>query len=289
MKKLPVPASVKIKGLPFALKVAALVLLIVALARPQTGAGMSEVSARGVDIMMAVDTSTSMDINDIPPTRLEAAKTAMINFVSRRQSDRIGLIVFAGTSFTRCPLTLDYNALISFIKPVSSGMVEDGTAIGMALANGVNRLKNSKAKSRIIILLTDGMNNRGLIDPDTAAGIAAAEGIKVYTIGIGTRGQFYMDVDDPLFGRRRVSVQSDIDDELLKRIAQKTGGRYFSAEKGGELDRIYGEIDQLEKSDVKSKVYYDYTERFAPFALAALALLIAAWSLEQSPLRSLPE
>lgn len=285
----PAPAAVRLRGLPFAAKVFAAALLAVALARPQTGAGMHEVSARGIDIVLAVDASTSMDINDVSPTRLEAAKREMLNFISRRTSDRIGLVVFAGTSFTRCPLTLDYAALESFIKPLKSGMVEDGTAIGMALANAVNRLKDSKAKSRVIILLTDGMNNRGLIDPDTAADLAEAEGLKVYTIGLGTRGVFNAQVDDPVFGRRSVPVRSDIDDALLRRIAEKTGGAYFGAQNGAELARIYEEIDRMEKSEVKSAVHYRYTERFAPFALAALALLLAAWLAERWFLRSLPE
>jgi len=289
LKNLPQPAAVKLRHAPFVLRLCAVALIIVALARPQSGAGTREITGQGVDIMLALDTSTSMDIMDLPPSRLEAAKNAIMRFVAKRKNDRIGLVLFAGTSFTKCPLTLDYPALTSFIQPVTSGMVEDGTAIGMAIANAVNRLKQSDAKSRVIILLTDGMNNRGLIDPDTAAGLAETEKIKIYTIGVGTRGLFYAQVDDPVWGKRTVPVQSDIDDELLKRVAARTGGHYFPAADVRELERIYDEIDRLEKSEVKSTIHYEYTERFMPFALSALVLLSLEFFAAKKLLRSLPE
>lgn len=288
LKEFPPPAAVRLRGLPFALRAAAAALLIVALARPQGGAGRGEIHAEGIDIMLAVDTSTSMDITDMNPTRLEAAKDAMRRFIANRKNDRIGLVAFAGTSFTQCPLTLDYASLESFIAPLRSGMVEDGTAIGMAIATAVNRLKTSTAKSKIVVLLTDGMNNRGIIDPETAAGLAAAEGVKVYTIGVGTRGVFNVVVDDPVFGRRSIPVRSDIDDTLLQDIAKTTGGRYFSAQNGRELAGIYAEIDRLEKSDLTSTVYHQYTERFGLFAGLALLLILSQWILEKSALRSLP-
>ncbi len=288
LKPLPPAAVVRMRALPFALRVMAAALLIVALARPQSGAGRGEIHAEGVDIMLAVDTSTSMDITDMDPTRLEAAKAAMRRFIANRKNDRIGLVAFAGTSFTQCPLTLDYASVESFIAPLHSGMVEDGTAIGMAIATAVTRLKASTAKSRIVVLLTDGMNNRGIIDPETAAALAAAEKVKVYTIGIGTRGVFNVMVDDPVFGRRPVRVQSDIDDVLLRNIATTTGGRYFSAQNEQELASIYAEIDRLEKSELKSTVYRIYTEQFALFAGLALLLILLQWVLEKSALRSLP-
>ncbi len=285
---LPAPSAVGLAGLPGWLRFAAAALLIVALARPQTGAGLEEMHAKGIDIMLAVDISSSMDITDMNPTRLEAAKEAMRRFIAARHSDRIGLVAFSGTAFTQCPLTLDYGVVQSFIEPLRSGMVEDGTAIGMAIATAVNRLKHSAAKSRIVILLTDGMNNRGSIDPETAAEVAAAEGVKVYAIGVGTRGMFNVTVDDPVFGRRTVPVQSDIDDALLKSVAERTGGRYFSAQNERELEGIYAAIDRLEKSDLKSKVYHRYTERFGLFAGLALLMLLAGWLLEKTALRSLP-
>lgn len=288
LKALPPSTAARMRGLPFALRLAAAALLIVALARPQSGAGRGEIHAEGIDIMLAVDTSTSMDINDMDPTRLEAAKAAMRRFIANRKNDRIGLVAFAATSFTQCPLTLDYASLESFIAPLHSGMVEDGTAIGMAIATAVTRLKSSTAKSKIVVLLTDGMNNRGTIDPETAAGLAAAEKVKVYTIGVGTRGVFNVMVDDPVFGRRPVRVQSDIDDTLLQNIAKTTGGRYFSAQKENELAGIYAEIDRLEKSELKSTVYHRYTERFGLFAGLALLLILLQWILEKGALRSLP-
>lgn len=244
---------------------------------------------RGIDIILALDISTSMDISDLAPTRLEAAKSAMGKFIGNRHSDRIGLVVFAGTSLTRVPLTLDYDVLKSFIKPLKSGILEDGTAIGMAIANGVNRLAGSKAKSKIIILLTDGVNNRGLIDPETATELAVAKNIKVYTIGVGKPGIFYQDVDDPRFGRRKVAVRSEIDEELLRKIARKTGAQYYAARNERELANIYEEIDALEKSDVKSRFYYEYTEWFSPFAWLALVVLVTEFLLSKIVLGRLPE
>lgn len=284
----PAPA-VRLRHLPFYLRIICMAMLIVALARPQTGESFQEVKRRGIDIMLALDISTSMDIGDLAPTRLEAAKSAMEKFISNRHSDRIGLVVFAGTSLTRVPLTLDYDVLKSFIKPLRSGIIEDGTAIGMAIANGVNRLKGSKAKSKIIILLTDGINNRGLIDPETATELAAAKNIKVYTIGVGRPGIFYQDVDDPRFGRRKVPVRSRIDEKLLTKIARKTGALYYAARNERELANIYEEIDALEKSDVKTRFYYEYTEWFTPFAWLALAALGTELLLSRTALRRLPE
>ena len=281
--------TVRLRHLPFYLRIICMALLIVALARPQSGESFQEVKRHGIDIMLALDISTSMDISDLAPTRLEAAKSAMEQFVANRHSDRIGLVLFAGTSLTRVPLTLDYDVLKSFIKPIKSGIIEDGTAIGMAIANGVNRLTGSKAKSKIIILLTDGINNRGLIDPETATELAAAKNIKVYTIGVGKPGIFYQDVIDPRFGRRKVPVRSRIDEELLRKIARKTSAQYYAARNERELASIYEEIDALEKSDIKSRFYYEYTERFTPFAWLALIVLGTEIILSATVIRRLPE
>ena len=281
--------AVRYMFVPNTLRVLAILLLITTLARPQTGHGFREITRQGIDIMLALDTSTSMNIMDMRPTRLQAAKKAISMFIGNRVNDRIGLILFAGTSFTRCPLTLDYGTLTSFIEPVESGIVEDGTAIGMAIANGVNRLRESEAKSKIIILLTDGVNNRGLIDPRSAIDLAVSEKIKIYTIGVGRPGVFHQDVVDPRFGKRRVAVKSEIDEELLIEIAKKTGAKYFAARSEKELEDIYNEIDKLEKSDVKSKIYYEYTEQFAWFAGLALLLLFTEWLLRNRFLRSVHE
>lgn len=282
-------AEVRFAHLPFILRMIAVVLIVAGLARPQSGQGFTEIKSRGIDIMLVLDTSTSMDIMDLSPTRLGAAKKAMMRFISNRRNDRIGLIIFAGTSFTRTPLTLDYEVLNSFIKPIKSGLVEDGTAIGMAIANGINRLRESKAKSKIIILLTDGVNNRGLIDPETATDLAVSEKIKVYTIGVGRPGVFYREIDDPRFGKRRVPVKSEIDEALLKRIAGRTGARYFKARNEKELEGIYDEIDRLEKSEIKSRIFYEYTEWFGAPVMLALFLLTAEWLLNSRFLRKLPE
>ena len=289
MKELPKPASVKFRHIPFFFRMLAVALIIVALARPQTGHGYTEITRSGIDIVMALDTSTSMEAQDLKPNRLEAAKEAMIRFVENRKNDRIGLVIFAGTSLTRCPLTLDYRVLKSFIEPVRTKMVEDGTAIGMAVAGGVNRLKNSDAKSKIIILLTDGVNNKGLIDPRSAMELAVSEGIKIYAIGVGRTGVFYQDVFDALLGRRRVPVRTEIDEELLKEMAERTGGQYFSAVNREELNGIYDEIDRLEKSDVKSRLYFEYEEQFHHFAVMAFALLLMEWLLSAKVMRRLPE
>ncbi len=288
IKKIREAPSVKFRHVPFILRICAAAFIIIALARPQTGDGFQQISRDGIDIMLALDISTSMDVMDVKPSRLEAAKKAIGNFIENRTNDRIGLILFAGSSFTKCPLTLDYAVLKSFITPIKSGILEDGTAIGMAIANGVNRLKESSAKSKIVILLTDGVNNRGLIDPRSAIELAVGEKIKVYTIGLGQNGSFLMDIDDPRFGRRRVRVNSEIDEKLLNEIADSTGARYFSAKNQKELEEIYTEINRLEKSKVKSRIYYEYTEQFAIPAGLAIFLLVSEWLAHAHFLRRLP-
>lgn len=288
LKRIKPPLTVRLRHLPFYVRILAVALLVIALARPQTGQGYQEIKRHGIDIILAIDISTSMDIMDLAPTRLEAAKKVIIKFIENRSNDRIGLVIFAGTSLTRCPLTMDYDVLKSFIKPLESGIIEDGTAIGMAVANGVNRLKNSKAKSKIVILLTDGVNNRGLVDPETAVELAIAEHIKVYTVGIGKPGVFYQDVNDPVYGKRRVAVKSEIDEKLLIKIARQTGAQYYAARNEKELAQIYDEIDRLEKSEIESKIYYEYAEWFSVLAWMALFTLASEILLSQRFLRKFP-
>ena len=229
------------------LQVSALALLTLALARPQLQNTVVERNAEGIDIMMVLDLSTSMRAEDLKPNRFDAAKRVATQFVDKRTSDRIGIFVFAAQSFTVCPPSLDYELIKKLLLDVKMGVVEDGTAIGMGLANAVNRLKDSRATSRVIILLTDGQNNAGEIDPVTAADLAKSYGIRVYTIGAGTRGTAPYPIDDPIFGRRYQNVKVDIDEDMLTKIAQLTGGKYFRAVNTESLANVYQEIDLLEK------------------------------------------
>ncbi len=279
----------RMRHLLFALRLFALAALIIALARPQSGRKESEVTSEGVDIMVALDISTSMLAEDFrPKNRIEAAKTVAADFIRGRKTDRIGLHIFAANSFTQCPLTLDYGLLLRLLQEVKTGMIEDGTAIGMAIGNCVRRMKDSKAKSKVIILLTDGQNNRGELDPVTAARLAKAFNIRIYTIGVGTRGEAPYPVDDPIFGRRYVTMQVQIDEELLQQIAQITDGNYFRATDTDALKKIFAEIDRMEKSRIQVKEYTRYRELFLPFVLAALAALVAEIVLSQTVLRKIP-
>ncbi|HZD03633.1 MAG TPA: VWA domain-containing protein, partial [Longimicrobiales bacterium] len=246
------------------LRTLALALLIVALARPQTGVTSESMSTEGIDIVLALDVSSSMLAEDLEPNRLEAAKAVATDFVAGRRSDRIGLVAFAGQAFTQAPLTFDHGVVTSLIGELRSGMIEDGTAVGMGLATAVKRLQASDAASRVVILLTDGRNNRGEIGPVTAAQTAEALGVKVYTIGAGTRGTARVPVDDPLRGRFYATVRVDVDEPTLKEVAQVTGGRYFRATDRESLVRIYGEIDQLERSEIEVQHFTRYEERFGP-------------------------
>jgi Ca-activated chloride channel family protein len=271
------------------LRVAAVALFVVAFARPRAGTEVTEVTSEGVDIMLALDVSSSMQAEDFKPNnRLYVAKEEIKKFVNRRINDRIGLIVFARYSFTQCPLTVDYGVLLNFVDQVDFGIVEDGTAIGMALANGVNRLRDSDAKSRIMILLTDGDNNAGEIDPLTAANLAAAFDIKIYTIGAGRPGNAMFPYQDPIFGKRYVYQPTRIDEETLKSIAERTGGKYFRARSGEELDKIYGIIDGLEKTKVNVSAHMQYRELFQYFTLAGLILLAVELTLANTFFRKLP-
>ncbi|GAB4318652.1 MAG: VWA domain-containing protein [Candidatus Zixiibacteriota bacterium] len=274
---------------PTALRVLALVLMVVAIARPQSGTSSREITSEGIDIMLVLDVSGSMKAEDFRPNnRLYVAKQVIRDFVEGRSNDRIGLVVFAAQSFTQCPLTLDYDVLTGFLDEIDFGMIEDGTAIGMALANAINRLRDSDAKSKVVILLTDGVNNRGEIDPLTAAQMAKALGIKVYTIGAGKPGNALYPVEDPVFGKRYVYIPNEIDEDVLQQIAQLTGGRYYRAQSEQMLDKVYQEISMLEKTEVKIKEYVQYRELFSYFAIAALACVVIGGVLSTTWLRTLP-
>lgn len=272
------------------LRLMALALLIVALARPRLENQKQSIYAEGIDIILVIDLSGSMLAEDFEPkNRIEAAKDVAIEFINNRISDRIGLVVFAGQSFTQCPLTLDYNLLKSFIAKLKAGMLdEDGTAIGMAIATATNRLRDSKAKTKLIILLTDGQNNAGEIEPITAAELAAALGIKIYTVGAGTQGYANYPFEDPLFGKRYMRVKVDVDDVTLTRIAELTGGKYFRATDYESLKKIYKEIDALEKTKVEVETYVEYKEEFAQFLAPALIFLAIELLLAHTRFRKVP-
>jgi len=271
------------------LRIAAIALFFVAFARPRSGTEVREISSKGVDIMLALDISSSMQAEDFKPhNRLYVAKEELKKFVSRRVNDRIGLVVFSRHSFTQCPLTVDYGVLLRFVDQIDVGAIEDGTAIGMAIANGVNRLRESDAKSKIIILLTDGENNAGEIDPITAAGLATAFNIKIYTIGAGRPGNAMYPVDDPLFGKRYVYQPTKINEESLQEIAKVTGGKYFRARSEKELEQIYTEIDSMEKTEIQVSASIQYKELFHYFTIAGLILLALEVVLANSVFRKLP-
>lgn len=279
----------RLRPLTYLLRILAVAFMAVAMARPQTGNEQRDVEAEGIDIIMALDISSSMKAEDFSPNnRLFVAKEEIAKFISRRTNDRIGLVVFAASSFTQCPLTLDYGALRNFLDQVDFGMIEDLTAIGLALANSVNRLRDSDAKSKVIILLTDGENNVWEIDPITAANIAKTMGIKIYTIGAGATGNIMVPVDDPVFGKRYLYTTSKIDEKSLKKIAEITGGRYFRARSGDELAEIYKEIDQLEKTKIKVHEYIQYEEMFFGFLMTGFLLLLLEMILSQTYFRKIP-
>lgn len=271
----------------FILKVLAIVFLVTALARPQSSNSWQTYTSEGIDIVLGLDISTSMLARDFTPDRLEAAKEVATKFILERPQDRIGLVVFAGESFTQCPLTTDQAVLVNLLREVQSGMIEDGTAIGLGLANAVNRLKDSPAKSRVIILLTDGVNNRGAVAPVTAAELAKTYGIRVYTIGVGTYGEAPYPVQTP-FGVQLQNMRVEIDEEVLKQVAQVTGGQYFRATDNTKLEQIYKEIDQLEKSKMEVKHFSKKQEKYFWFGLIGMLLLITEALLRYTLLRKIP-
>ncbi len=270
------------------LELVGLILTVLILARPQTGVKEREVVSEGIDIVLALDVSGSMRAEDFKPNRLTAAKEVAKKFIGGRQGDRIGLVVFSADSFTQCPLTLDYGVLSDLIDQVDFGMIADGTAIGMGIANAANRLRESPGKSKVVILLTDGVNNAGRIDPITAAGLAKALGIRVYTVGAGVEGEAPYPVDDPVFGRRTVMMRSTIDEEVLRRIAAATGGEFFRARDQGTLAAIYDRISELEKTKVETREYVRYDELGPLLLLPAFIIVGLILLLESTLLLKVP-
>jgi Ca-activated chloride channel family protein len=261
------------RHVPFVCRLLAITFIIIALARPQTKSDEQQAEGEGVDIVLCIDVSGSMTAQDFTPNRMEAAKAVAANFVEQRLTDRIGIVIFSGESFTQCPLTTDKAVLKSAIENIRNGLLEDGTAIGDGLSTGIDRLRSSKSKSKVIILLTDGENNGGLIGPDNAKEIAKAFGVRVYTIGVGTEGYApYPEKTELGVVMRQQKVT--IDEKLLKAIAGETGGKYFRAKDNAGLENIYKEIDNLEKSKVEISTITRYTEKFFPYVMIALAFLL---------------
>ena len=277
---------------PFILDMAAIVLLSLILARPQTTDRWQDTEIEGIDIMLAVDVSTSMLAEDLKPNRIEAAKQVASEFINGRPNDNIGLTIFAGEAFTQCPMTVDHAVLLNMFQNVSSdiaakGIIEDGTAIGMGLANAISRLKDSQAKSKVIILLTDGSNNRGEVSPTTAAEMAKSFGIRVYTIGVGTNGTAPYPVQGA-FGKQYVNVAVEIDENVLRQIAQTANGQYYRATSNSKLKEVYEEIDKLERTKLQVKEFSKNQEEYQPLALALLLCLLLSILLKQTVLRTIP-
>lgn len=276
-----------IRHVLFAFRIIAIALLIVALARPQSTRNWKDVTTEGIDIVMALDISSSMLARDFNPNRLEASKNIAKEFIQGRPNDRIGLVVFSGESFTQCPLTTDHSVLINLFEEIESGMVKDGTAIGMGLATAVNRLKDSDTKSKVVILLTDGVNNMGSIAPATAAEIAKTFDIRVYTIGVGSHGKAPYPVNTP-YGVRYKDMEVEIDEEGLQQISYETEGEYFRATDNQKLKSIYQQIDKLEKSKIEVKEYSEKSEEYLNFALIAGILLLVEVVSKSTVMRSIP-
>jgi len=275
--------------MPMMLRMLAIFIFIIAMARPQAGQKEEEIITEGIDIILTLDTSSSMKAEDFKPqNRLGAAKEVIEEFIKSRKNDRIGLVVFARYSFTQCPLTLDYGTLLDLTEKIDIGIIEDGTAIGMAIANSVNRIRDSQAKSKIIILLTDGINNAGKIDPFTAAKTAKALGIKIYAIGAGKPGVALYPVEDPIFGKRYMQMETEIDEELLRQIADETGGMYFRAKDEKGLRDIYETIGKLEKARIETKEYADYTEIVGGFLLLGIIIFLVETVLTNTVFRKIP-
>ena len=278
----------KLKPMLFVMRLLALTAIIVAMARPQT----EEISTRtkttkGIDIVMAIDVSSSMLARDLKPNRLSALKEVAADFIKQRPNDRIGLVAYAGESYTKTPITSDKSIVLNALKEITYGQLNDGTAIGMGLATSVNRLKESKAISKVIILLTDGVNNSGFIEPQTAADLAIEFDIKTYTIGLGTNGNALSPIAYNADGSFRYGMrQVEIDEELLKDIAKATGGKYFRATDNKKLEAIYEEINKLEKTEIEEFKYYKYEEKFRPWIFLAGALLLTEWLLRNTIFRS---
>jgi Ca-activated chloride channel homolog len=275
-----------LRHLLFAFRTAAVALLIIVLARPQTTDKFQNVSTEGIDIVLTLDISGSMLARDFRPDRLEASKNVATEFISGRPYDRMGLVIFSGESFTQCPLTTDHAVLINLLREIQSGMIEDGTAIGNGLATAINRIKDSQSKSKVIILLTDGVNNRGEIAPATAAGIAKTYGIRVYTIGVGTQGMAPYPVQTP-YGIQYQDMPVEIDEGILQEIAQTTGGKYFRATDNDKLVQVYNEIDKLEKSKIDVRQFSRKEEKYMFPAVLAIVLILLEILLRNTIFRNL--
>ncbi len=285
--KAPKQVAVYLRHLPFILSVIAYTAIVFALARPQVSDRWSNKTTEGIDIIMSLDISSSMLAEDLKPNRLEAAKKIATHFINERDNDNIGVVLFAGESFTQCPLTINHAQLINLLSGAKSGMIEDGTAIGSGLATSINRLKDSQAKSKVIILLTDGSNNRGEIAPVTAGEIAKAFGIRIYTIGVGKRGMAPYPVQTP-YGVQYQDIEVDIDEPTLQQIADVTGGKYFRATDNKSLEQIYSDIDTLEKTIINVNEFSQKEEMFHWFALLAVLCIAAEVILKNTVLRSIP-
>ncbi len=281
------PLKFYLRHIPFVLRILVVALLIIALARPKTIIENKKTTTKGISIALAIDISSSMLARDFNPNRLAVAKKEAINFISGRPNDRIAVVAFAGESFTQCPLTTDHATAINLLRQLKTGIIEDGTAIGLGLANAIARLKDDNAKSKVIILLTDGVNNKGEIAPLTAADIAASLGIRVYTIGIGKNGYAPFPVNTPV-GIQYQQMEVKIDEGLLKEIAEKTGGKYFRATNEEKLRNIYSEIDKMEKTIFEKQESVQYRDYFMPFLIAAFLLLLLEMLLSNTIFRTNP-
>lgn len=286
-KNIPATLKERLRHLPFALRMLALIFLIIALARPQNFSAGQNINAEGIDIAITLDISGSMLAEDFKPNRLEAAKKVIDKFISGRTTDRIGLVIFSREAFTQCPLTIDYSVLRNLLADIKTGMIEDGTAIGNGIANAINRLKDSDAKSKVIILLTDGVNNAGEVDPLSAAEIAAKYGIRIYTIGVGTKGEAPYPVQTP-FGVRYQMMPVEIDEALLKKISDITGGQYFRATDNRTLEEIYNKIDKMEKTKIEIMSYKNAKELFAGWLELGFLFILLELAVSRTILRKLP-
>lgn len=290
MRSLPPSVKEKLsKFIPW-VSIAGLLFLILGLARPQRGRTYEEIITKGIDIILVLDISSSMRCLDYKPyDRIQVAKNSALEFIQERPNDRIGLVLFAKDAFTQCPLTLDHEILSDLLRKADVGLIEDATAIGMGISTALIRLKDSESKSKIIILLTDGRNNAGKIDPKTAAKLARSLGVKVYTIGAGKKGESLYPVDDPVFGRRYVPVKGvDIDEEILKDIANLTGGLYFRAETPEALQKVYDIIDKMEKVEIRSRKYTFYKELFVYLVFTGLVFVLIPLILSHTILLKIP-
>ena len=285
--EIPPSPRERARHLPFVLRMIAVACLIIGFARPQTASTGENIYTEGIDIALVVDISGSMLAEDLKPNRIEAAKLVATEFIDGRANDRIGLVVFAGESFTQCPMTLDHRVVKDLLRDIESGMVADGTAIGLAIAQGVNRLKEGKAQSKVMILLTDGVNNRGEIDPLTATQIATSFGIRIYAIGVGTIGEAPYPFQTP-FGIRYQNVPVDVDETTLRQVASMTRGQYFRATNNRKLRDIYAEIDKLEKTRIEVRSYRSYTELFYGWVGFGLIGVLLEFAVARTILRKIP-